>query len=233
MSKEKKLNDYAEDRLAAYSDGEDSLARLKEAQAANAPEKAPTPWRRYGRMIVTSLSVLVVVAVAVLLVVQNFFGAGQMTDSGEEKHAFYSDAEHAAHSAPASDTTNKEKNHFEDIAVSDADVNIDTEYVRVTLPANAMIERTETGSGYYYTVSLKDGSLDAVILFGDAAAEGTAFDTDKTCTVAGQTFSYVWANGIALRGRIVTDRETICVTHCAGENEAAALDLVRSVFTGK
>ncbi|MBQ9369520.1 MAG: hypothetical protein IJU10_00425 [Clostridia bacterium] len=233
MSKEKKLRDYAESRLSAYADGEDSLARLKEAQATAAPEKK-VPWRRYVLRIATSLSVLVVVVVAAILAAQGFFGGGMATDSEKavENNApsGVSPRDSASEFVPNYDAIQDAEKGS---AALNVNVNAETEHVEVVLPEDASVEKVNADEGYYYAVSLRDGSLDAIIAFEGAEPVSAAFDTDKESTVAGLPFEYTWTYGIALRGKIATDCETIYITHCAGEDEADALDTVRSVFTEK
>jgi len=235
MSKEKKLRNYAEDRLSAYAGGEDSLSRLKEAQAAAAPEKKTVPWRRYVMRIATSLSVLVVVVVAAILTAQGFFGGGMASDSADHvepaPHGTVPSKNSGAMHSPAYDSP------LDDESMAPVDVNAalnaETEHVQVVLPDDAAIEKVQTDEGYYYTVSLKDGSLDAIIAFDGAEPDASPIVTDKESTVAGQTLEYAWMYGITLRGKIATESETIYITHCAGADEAGALDAVRNVFTEK
>ena len=228
MSKEDQLKRYAEDRLSALADGEDSLARLKEAQTANAPERKATPWRRYVRTIATSFAVLIVAVTGVLFAVRAFTESGGDAD-GVEKGAVNGLFPNAAHSVPSYDAVIEGKGQLE----ADGGVNAETEYVKVTLPSNAFIDRVKAETGYYYTLSLKDGSFDAIVAFDGATPDGTSFETEKETTVAGASFSYVWAQDISLRGKLVTARETIYITHCAGADEADALRIVRTILTEK
>ena len=232
MSKEKKLRDYADGRLSAYADGEDSLARLKEAQAAAAPEKK-VPWRRYVLRIATSLSVLVVVVVAAILAAQGFFGGGMATDDKAVENRAPSDLSPRGSASEFMPNHDAIQNAEKGSAALNANVNAETEHVEVVLPEDASVEKVDADEGYYYAVSLRDGSLDAIIAFEGAEPVSAAFDTDKESTVAGLPFEYTWSYGIALRGKIATECETIYITHCAGEDEADALDTVRSVFTEK
>ena len=228
MSKEKKLNEYVEDRLDAYAGGEDSLARLKAVQAANAPEKRQVPWRRYVRMIATSFTVLVVVVVGVLFAMQTFAG-GASSDSevvgdGANEAVRFDDAIVAPNGKAIG---NVEKTP----AYENVDVNAEMKYLRLIIPAAGTLEKVSTEEGYYYTLTLADGTFDAVIAFKGATTEDTSFTTNKESTVAGLPFAYSY--DISLKGKIVTDCETIYITHCAGEDETDALDAVRAVFTDK
>ncbi len=251
MSKEKKLNRYAEDRLASYSNAEDSLARLKREQAASdetAREKARS--RSILKKAVVSFSVAAVVIVTIALV---WVGAlskmasptweSAKTSNGSGNYSWHSYPNTNTDSSQDGSSYQSETSYNEVAGGSSKDaegnaateLNGETTYVRFVFPNNAVSsEKVEQTKGYYYSFSFvkSEITIDALVAFGEIAADGIDFETNKTATVAGQTFLYAMGEN-GLRGKIVTDRETVYARSCSGAGEEAILAFLRETFIAK
>ena len=245
MSDEKKLKEYAEHRLSAYATGEDSLARLKRVQSAQKEEAAreKAPLRSWVKRFALTFSVVVVVVVVVLMLKLIPGGSGDFAGDGQ----ILGGGNYAAESNLA----DKEKGV---LLYADEALNEETRYLDLTLPQGVSLKKitvkergeskdeipqnSDEKQGYCYRCSLEDeadacvGTLDLIVAFDGYAPESFSFTADREMTLAGQTFSYsITQEG--LFGKMSTDCECVYLSFDGATNEAACLELLRSIFSEK
>ena len=247
MSNEKKLKSYAENRLSAYADGEDSLARLKRVQAAQKeqePQAQKAPARAWVKRFAFTFTVVIVAVVAVLLV---RLAPGGSYDTVKER-------------GMSSGGNYAKEGSFADNGVaffSEAAVNAETVCLDLALPDGAALqklkvespssvvgdktvdsEKAEEKEGYYYLYSVEEdsgsfvGGAELIVAFGGYEPEWGAFEPELKGFVVGQTFAYTVTQE-GLLGKIQTEKETIYVRFLQEKNVQACLDWLGSILIQK
>ena len=241
MSKERKLREYAEDRLAAYADGADSLARLKAEQSANAPEtsKKRLPLARKFAFGFSAFAAVVIAVVCVFRFVPlvGDSGSDEEVVLRQESASDVSGGNLADHVIPKSESGGYQYSDAINEASAmplGASINERTSYLILSVDEYGSLQsdsekRTEC---YTFSVSVDGVAAEGILSFGEIDAKAFPYSCDKESTVAGQTFLY-GTEGDILFGKIVTDAECVYVLRCEGGTEEARLAALRKVFSEK
>ena len=226
MSRDKKLNRYAEERLAGYSGAKDSLARLKEEQRASRGEAALAAKRSIYKKVAVSLASVAAVFVLTFCLVW-FSAPADSAEYDNRDSAIVQPNKVAPHNA----LKESGGSMIAEDAYMAADVNDHTEYVEIVLSDTDTQSEVAGENGYYYTFAATLGSVsvEGKVTFDEGEEE---IETDRVETVAGLPFAYRTEAG-TLRGKLETENETVYITDCTGGDEDALLDAVRTVVTAK
>ena len=239
MSSEKKLREYAEGRLAAMTDGADSLARLKAEQTKNAPTEEPTRSRRaLGRRLAFGLSAVAAVVVAVVCV----FRFVPLAGGGSSDEATMLSGESDISSEGFAENIFDPKGGASGYQMMDGAngavrmptvtaINERTAYIEILVEESEIIADEEKGDERYtFTVNRDGVKAEGILSFGEMEAESFPYLCDRETTLAGQTFLY-GTEGEILFGKIVTDCECVYLLKCTGGTEEARLALLGEIFS--